>query len=298
MQSKKPPGKHNSKAREAQGHGSKVAAREPVESSLARPRAPFDARPREQDNERVFGLAAARAVFAVRPKDVRQIAHTSEARQAVAELLREAAKHRIAYREVPREELERIAASLHHEGICMQVTPRRMLSVSELARNLDPQRFVLALDGVDNPHNIGALLRSAGFFGAQAMLVAKERETRLSSAAVRVAEGAAELVPVCFVQELGDALDRLRAAGAHILGADAHAGESHTKLAWRDKTVLVFGSERLGLTAPVKKRCHGFVHIKGTQGVESLNVSVAAGILMSSLSGSHAATLSRTRSQP
>ncbi|MFT3926058.1 MAG: 23S rRNA (guanosine(2251)-2'-O)-methyltransferase RlmB [Myxococcales bacterium] len=240
--------------------------------------------------ERVFGLAAARAVLAQRPDDVRQIAHAPDARQAIAELLREAAKRRIAYREVPREELERIAGSLHHEGVCMQVNPRRAPSVSELAKALAPKRFVLALDGVDNPHNIGALLRTAGFFGAQAMLVSKERETRLSSAAVRVAEGAAELVPVCFVQELAEPLDRLRAEGAHIVGADAHAGKSHAALAWPEKTVLVLGSERLGLTAPVKKRCHEFVHIQGAQGVESLNVSVAAGILMATLS-------SRMRSQ-
>lgn len=250
------------------------------------------------DSERVFGLSAARAVLAKRPEDVRQIAHTADARQAVADLLREAAKRRIAYREVPRDELERIAGSLHHEGICLQTAPRRTLTVSTLAKSLKPQQFVLALDGVDNPHNIGALLRSAGFFGAQAMLIARERETRLSSAAVRVAEGAAEVVPVCFVQELGDALDRLRAEGARVIGADAHAGQGHAEVSWPDKTVLVLGSERLGLTGPVKKRCHGFVHIQGAQAltaggptVESLNVSVAAGILMATL------FRSRTRSQ-
>ncbi len=282
MQSKKIPGKRPPPRREhPQVRAPKAAPREP-----------------KSDSERVFGLSAARAVLAHRPADVRQIAHCPEARQEVAELLREAAKRRIAYREVPREELERIAGSLHHEGICMQVTPRRVFSVRELVERIAPRGFILALDGVDNPHNIGALLRSAGFFGAKALLVARERETRLSSAAVRIAEGAAELVPVCFVQDLADPLDRLRAAGARVIGADAHTGEAPAKLAWPEQTVLVLGSERVGLTAAVRKRCHGFVRIQGTSGVESLNVSVAAGVLMSSLFDAHAATSSCSRAGP
>jgi TrmH RNA methyltransferase len=243
-------------------------------------------RAQPQDTERVFGLAAARAIFAIRPSDIRQIAHTPEARHAVSELLREAARLRIAYREVPREELERIAGSLHHEGLCLQVRARPRVDLGELARRLSGGGFVLALDGVDNPHNIGALLRSAGFFGARGLLIAREREARLSAAAVRVAEGAAEYVPVCFVPELAPALEQLRKAGALAIGADAHAGESHAELRWPEKTVLVLGSERAGLTPAVKQRCAGFVHIAGKQPVESLNVSVAAGILLSALARS------------
>src|SRR5690606_27156430 len=82
--------------------------------------------------ERVFGVAAAKAVLSVRPEDVLQIAHSREARHELAEMLRQAAKLRIAYREVPEEELGRIAGSLHHEGVCMQVRARRSVAVSDL----------------------------------------------------------------------------------------------------------------------------------------------------------------------
>jgi TrmH RNA methyltransferase len=237
----------------------------------------------EGASERVFGIAAARAVLHKRPRDVRQIAHAREARQEVAALLSTAAKLRIAYREVPREELERIAGSLHHEGICMQVAARRACAVEDLVRATKEGGFVLALDRVDNPHNIGALLRTAAYFGAAGLLVAHEREAGLTPSAVRIAEGAAEHVPVCFVPELADALDRLRQGGASVIGADAHQGDALSEIAWPEKTVLVLGSERTGMSAAVKKRCHGFVRIEGTQAVESLNVSVAAGILMASL---------------
>jgi TrmH RNA methyltransferase len=237
----------------------------------------------ETNSERVFGVAAARAVLQKRPRDVRHIVHTREARLEVTELLRAAAKQRIAYREVPREELERIAGSLHHEGICMQVASRRPVRVEDLVQAIRAGGYVLALDRVDNPHNIGALLRTAAYFGARGLLVAQEREGRLTPSAVRIAEGAAEHVPVCFVPELCDALDRLRAAGASVIGADAHRGDALDALAWPEKTVLILGSERAGMSAPVKKRCTGFVHIPGSEAVESLNVSVAAGILMAAL---------------
>jgi TrmH RNA methyltransferase len=251
---------------------------------LRRERSTSERRGNDAASERVFGLAAARAVLSVRPRDVLQIAHAREARRELSELLSAAAKLRIAYREVPREELERIAGSLHHEGICMQVVARRRVALDDLERALAKGGFVLALDRVDNPHNIGALLRTAAFFGARGLLVAQEREARLTPSAVRIAEGAAEHVPVCFVPELGDALDRLVKAGASVIGADAHEGEPVAQLRWPERTVLVLGSERVGIGAPVQKRCSAFVHIAGTEAVESLNVSVAAGILMAAVS--------------
>ncbi len=231
----------------------------------------------------MFGLSAARAVMAKRPNDVRLIAHTSDVRHDIADLLREAARLRIAYRELPAGELERIAQSLHHEGICMQVAPRRPATLEDLVQSLGKSGFILALDGVDNPHNIGALLRSAGFFGARGLLVGKAQEARLTPAAVRVAEGAAEHVPVCFVTDLPEALAALSKAGATVVGADAHAGKADSEISWPTRTVLVLGNERLGLSAQVKQRCAEFVHIRGSRQVESLNVSVAAGILMSAL---------------
>jgi TrmH RNA methyltransferase len=235
----------------------------------------------------VFGLSAARAVMAKRPQEVRQIAHTPEVRKELAELLREAARLRIAYREVPREELARIAGSTHHEGICLQVAERRPVSLPELIRGFAADGFVLALDGVDNPHNIGALLRSAGFFGARGLLIAgRAGELRLGPAAVRVAEGAAEHVPVCFVADLPEALDILREAKAFVIGADAHEGVAERALERRARSVLVLGNERAGLTPAVKQRCHALVHIPGSGAVESLNVSVAAGILMAALTRS------------
>jgi TrmH RNA methyltransferase len=199
----------------------------------------------------------------------------------VADLLREAARLRIAYREVPEDELGRIAGTLHHEGVCLQVRPRLPVALSELSRRLAPRGFALALDGVQNPHNVGALLRSAAYFGAAGMLVGQRGEQAgLGAAAVRVAEGGAEYVPVCSVADLAGALDTLQASGIAIVGADAHTGEPLAQAHFPERCLIVLGSERSGLSPAVQKRCSHRVRIQGAGQIESLNVSVAAGILL------------------
>jgi TrmH RNA methyltransferase len=246
-----------------------------------RPSKDDDAGARTPPLETVAGLAAARAVLNVRPHDVRHIAYSPEARMQLAELLRSAAQQRIAYREVPAAELDKLAGTLHHEGISVQVKARPALAVDGVIRALEAGGFALALDRVRNPHNIGALLRSAAYFGASALLVGGDgEELRLTPAAVRTAEGGAEHVPVCFAPELCDALDRLARAGAQIVGADAHGGEDLARVRFDARCVLVLGNERSGLAPAVRRRCAGLVRIPGSGRVDSLNVSVAAGILL------------------
>jgi len=230
--------------------------------------------------ERVVGLAAAHAVMRVRPRDVLTIAHARTARREVRELLREAARHRVAYREVEADELERIADTVHHEGICLLVKPRPELRVGDLVRALAEPGLLVALDRVENPHNVGALLRSAAYFGVRGLLLVSPRERALTPAVVRVAEGGAEHVPTCVVPSLVEPLDQLKAQGVHVVGADAHRGEPVTRFRFPPRSVLVLGNERHGLAREVEQRCTELVHIPGTDAVESLNVSVAAGILL------------------
>lgn len=234
----------------------------------------------QADTERVVGLGAAQATLRVRPSDVLNIAHTRSARHELKDLLRTAARLRIAYREVEPDELARIAATVHHEGVCLLVRKQREVGVATLIDRVAGGGLLLALDRVENPHNIGALLRSAAYFGVQGLLAASQRERSLPPSAVRVAEGGAEFVPTCLVPSLAAPLGQLSAAGVTVIGADAGAGTSVTELEFPHRAVLVLGSERYGLAPDVKQRCVQLVHIPGTDSVESLNVSVAAGILL------------------
>ncbi len=254
-------------------------------SAKAPPRAHASERVPLEETHKVYGISAVRAVIARRPEQVLSLAHTRAVRQVLADVLREAARRRIAYREVNDDELSRIAGSLHHEGVCVLALEPAAPELETLARNTEPRGLIVALDGVQNPHNIGAILRSAAFFGAAGLVLAGQRGARaegLPPAALRVAEGGAEHVGVLRVPDLVATLRQLALAGLSIVGADAHAKRSLTDLRWPPRAVLVLGSEAGGLAREVRDMCDVTVRVVGRGALESLNVSVAAGVMLAS----------------
>ncbi|HKP56579.1 MAG TPA: RNA methyltransferase, partial [Polyangiales bacterium] len=235
--------------------------------------------------ERVYGLSAALAAFAQRPDKVLSIAHTKDARRDVAEMLREAARRRIAYREVDDEALTTMAESVHHEGVCLLLRADPAPSLEDLAARVGAQGLLIALADVQNPHNLGAILRSAAYFGARGIVVSQDK--KLTAAARRVAEGGAEHVPIAPVEDLAAALRALADHEFTIIGADTRAKLELGSLRWPKRAVLVLGHERDGLGGPVRAACKSLVRIAGSPAVDSLNVSVAAGVLLASFAQQH-----------
>lgn len=219
------------------------------------------------------------------------IAYTQALRKPLAEMLRAAARRRIAYREVEAEELARMAQSVHHEGVCLLVAARPAPKLNELLKSLRAGGLLLALDGVENPHNIGAILRSAAYFGAKGLIYtsADAEATSLPAAARRVAEGGAEYVPVLRVSQLSAALREARSAQIAILGCDAHTDESLDRFEWPERALVVLGHEQRGLSRDARAACQRLLRIAGTQHIDSLNVSVAAGIFLASYAQAHGA---------
>ncbi|MEY4548803.1 MAG: hypothetical protein RL685_4998 [Pseudomonadota bacterium] len=253
------------------------------------PRARSSARVPLEETQKVYGVSAVLAVMAQRPEQVLSIAYTRATRKPLAAILREAARRRIAYREVEEDELSRIAGSLHHEGVCVLALEPAAPDLETMARRTQPSGLIVALDGVQNPHNIGAILRSAAFFGAVGLVLGGQRGARaegLPPAALRVAEGGAEHVGVLRVSDLMPALRQLADAGLSIVGADAHAKRSLTELRWPTRAVLVLGSEAEGLAREVREMCDVTVRVVGRGALESLNVSVAAGVMLASFAAS------------
>jgi RNA methyltransferase, TrmH family len=240
---------------------------------------------KKQAAERVYGLSAALAAFEQRPEQVISIAHTRDVRREVADMLREAARRRIAYREVDDDALAEMADSVHHEGVCLLVRTERGMELGELVERTGDRGLIVALDEVQNPHNLGAVLRSAAYFGAFGLLVAADK--KLTPSARRIAEGGAEHVPVVSVASLPSALKLLADDGFAIVGADTRAKLQLRTFKWPKRAVLVLGHEREGLSKPVRTACNTLVRIEGTQAVESLNVSVAAGVLLASYAQQH-----------
>jgi TrmH RNA methyltransferase len=240
-------------------------------------------------HEKIYGRKAAMAALRARMDDVARIAHGPRDRKELGPILREAAARRIPYAELDDAQLTALAESMHHEGLVVIARPRPVLDAHALFDRMQhAERFALvALDGVTNPHNVGAILRSAAFLGLDAMVVRGEHgRSPLTPAAVRIAEGASEQIPVVPVPDLDVFLAALGREGYRVLAADARGDEDAMTMRWPARGVIVLGSEANGLSEEVRRSVARGVSIRGTGAVESLNVSVAAGILFAAWTAS------------
>lgn len=247
--------------------------------------APRSKPPAPENTEVLYGLRSGLSVFERRKKDIRRIGFEAGARSELGELLRWAQSAGVPCREESDKELAYRAESNQHEGLVLDVVPRPWLPPKELAAWLATNPgLVVALDRVRNPQNIGAILRSAAFFGANAVLLgAPAPHPGLPPFALRVAEGGAEHLTFSRTTDLADTLGRLKAAGVHIIGADTHSRVDSRVIAPHASRVLVLGNEREGLSPRIKSQCNALVGIQGSGAMESLNVAVAAGVLLSEL---------------
>ncbi len=244
-----------------------------------------------EGTEVLYGLRSGLAVFERRRQDIRRVGYDAGLRAELPELLRWAAGAGLPCREEDERELAARAGSGQHEGLVLDVAPRRWLPAKELAGLLAREPgLVLALDRVRNPQNIGALLRGAAFFGAKAVVLgAPAPHPGLPPFAQRVAEGGAEHLELCRTTDLADTLGRLKSQGVFIIGADTHARGSLDGLEEKGtSSVLVLGHEREGLGPRIKAQCNTLVGIQGSGALESLNVAVAAGVLLAELWRRHA----------
>lgn len=226
----------------------------------------------------VYGVNAALALAAHRPHAIKRVLHHRSRRKVLGPLLKATAQQRRPYREVPAEDLERAAKTVHHEGVVVVADPLPLMPLSQLLSDRPRDAVFLALDSVQNPHNLGAIIRSAAWFGAAGVIFpAQSGQAGLSAAALRIAQGGAEVVPCCGVGDLPGALQVLKGVGIRVLGADQRGTAGRLTR----PVCLVMGAENDGLSGAVRAVLDGTIAIPGTGAVESLNVAVAAGILLS-----------------
>lgn len=194
---------------------------------------------------RYYGLNAVQAVFAQRPEAIRKL-YLSEARiPQLQPLLSWCVKNRIGYRVVEEADLGKLAASSHHEGVVADVLRVEPLALSGWLQTL-PQGPVLALwlDGVGNPHNFGAILRSAAHFGVAAILQPQDSTLAVSGAAARVAEGGAEKVPLVRLPQRDAALAALRAADFALAATVVRGGKDVFSTTLPQRLVYVLGDRK------------------------------------------------------
>lgn len=230
---------------------------------------------------RLYGMNAIRAVFAHRPQAIRKL-YLAEARiPQLQPLLKWCVANRVGYRVVGEGDLQKLAASSHHEGVVADVLreePRSMTGwLQALAQG--PQ-VALWLDGVGNPHNLGAILRNAAHFGACAILLPKHSTLALSGAAARVAEGGAEAVPFVRMGREDNAIAQLHGAGFALAATVVRDGASVFTAPLPPRLVYVVGAEGEGMDMALAAQCDHRLTIPGSGAVESLNVSAATAVVL------------------
>lgn len=202
---------------------------------------------------------------------------------------------KVAVRKVSRLELDRMAPGIDHRGALLDLGgPRKgasrlnEISVESFISSLGEGEgaLVLVLDGITDPHNLGAILRSADQFGADLVIIPERRSVQANETVVKVSSGAAQYVPLSVVTNLSRELERLKSAGFWAYAADMN-GDSSYDMPFDKRSVIVMGSEGSGISPLVRKNCDYIVSIPMRGHIDSLNVSVAAGILMYEFRKSH-----------
>ena len=235
------------------------------------------------DLEKIYGVHAVEALLRHHPKRVKQV-WLAESRQdpRIQALLALAAESRVSVGNCERREMAAWVEGVH-QGVVAEVSPSQVCGEAMLEELLDRSEGVpllLVLDGVTDPHNLGACLRTADAAGALAVIVPKDKSATLNATVRKVACGAAEVIPLVAVTNLARTLEKLQQRGLWLVGT---AGEAEQELYQQDMTgptVLVMGAEGKGMCRLTREHCDYLVRLPMAGSVSSLNVSVAAGVCL------------------
>ncbi len=216
------------------------------------------------------------ALRAAQPLD-RVIVARGLAGARIQEILDLARERGIPVRFEPREALDRLAGRTPHQGVVAVAAAHRYADLDDLAA---ASGALVLLDGVEDPHNLGAILRTAHAAGASGVVLPERRSAPVNETVAKASAGAVAYVPVARAGNLNRALETLKERGWWTYGFDAAAGEAYDSVEYDPRSALVFGGEGKGLHEQVRRKCDHVVRIPLAGKVASLNVSVAVGVAL------------------
>jgi 23S rRNA (guanosine2251-2'-O)-methyltransferase len=194
--------------------------------------------------------------------------------QEVIDLCR---RNGVSLRFEPREALERAAPGATHQGVVAFGSAQQY---AELSRLVESARMLVLLDGVEDPHNLGAIIRTVNAVGGDAVLIPERRAAGLTETVAKASAGAIAHTPVARIGNVSQALDMLKERGFWTFGLDERAKQSYDEADFPERTALVLGAEGKGLHEHVRKHCDVLLRIPMAGRIASLNVSVAAGVVL------------------
>lgn len=203
--------------------------------------------------------------------------------QRVEKLLKLASEVDVPVRRRRRQDLQRLCGTDHHQGVALRIEAFAYADLDDVLTDWKEggtESIFMVLDGIQDPHNLGAIIRTAACAGARCVVIPKDRAVGVSPTVEKVAAGATETVPVVQVTNIATTLEQLKGAGFWIYGADEKSGETLYRQKLTGNIAFVIGGEGEGIRPLVRKKCDVLFSIPLAGGVNSLNASVAGGVAL------------------
>jgi 23S rRNA (guanosine2251-2'-O)-methyltransferase len=239
------------------------------------------------ESNTVYGLNPVLELLRAGGKQLQQITISDAARHERLRELLDLAKHaRIPVHRVPRTAIDRLLPGLAHQGVVARVAAAKYRDaddlLDQLAAEVSENRapLVLGLDALEDPRNLGAILRTAECAGVNGVFIPERRAVGLTGTVAKAAAGALDRIPVARVTNLVQLIEQLKQRNIWVIGAAANGTADYTEWDWSVPSALFLGSEGSGLHRLVRERCDALVRIPVRGQIESLNVSVAAGVIL------------------
>jgi 23S rRNA (guanosine2251-2'-O)-methyltransferase len=194
-------------------------------------------------------------------------------------LISELQKRNVSIKYVSKSELDKIAKG-NHQGIIISIPDYKFLSLGELLDCASEIPFFVILDHINDPHNLGAIIRTCEAAGVEGIIIPKNRSASIDSVVMKTSSGAVSNVPICYVANINYAINEMKRRGIWIVGADMDNSSVYDKHDYKIPIGLVIGSEGFGISRLTKELCDFIIHIPMYGKINSLNASVAAGIII------------------
>lgn len=235
----------------------------------------------------IYGVNAVTEALRAGTRQIEAITILESARpDRLKSLLDLARQKRVPVHRVPRLDIDRTLGEVRHQGVVARIAAARYADADELLDTLEAKigtadpPLALGLDAIEDPRNLGSILRTSECAGVHGVFIAERRAVGLTGAVAKVAAGALEYVPVARVTNLVRLIEQLKARNIWVVGAAGDARQSYTEWDWTLPAAIFLGSEGHGLHRLVREHCDTLVRIPVSGKLESLNVSVAAGVLL------------------
>ena len=235
-----------------------------------------------EPEEMVYGIHAVSEILKTNRQINKFFYQKGLVNRSISHIIELVKQHGVIYQEVPKQKLDELTQHANHQGVVVTIPPYAYQTLDDcfaLAQSRDESPFLLILDGIEDPHNLGSILRTADASGVHGVIIPKRRSASLTSVVAKVSTGAIEHVPVVRVTNLVQTMEQLQEKGVWLFAADMDGEDMR---AWNSQGAvgIVIGNEGSGVSKLVKQKVDGVISIPMTGHVQSLNASVAASILM------------------